>query len=376
MAHWRILLHALDRTGPPVLARSLVSWIVANRPGITLDAVAFRGGALLDDLEALVPVRVLLEPHEPWDHADPDPDRVARLRESTSGLPAADLTLLVSISAGQALGCLGSPPSPVVAWVVEQGEDLHWLDAPLRIGDRVDSWIAGSDGTRADLAGRIPGTVHVSPEFIDTPERPTPERLAAILGGSDDRPLVVGAGIGTHRKAPDLFLECAVVAARLGTTARFVWVGGETDPLVPIVRAEAARLAPDTVEFVDSTPDLTAWLAAATVFLHPARLDAFPLVCVEAAALGTPVVAFSGAGGVPEMLGETFRGEPYPDVGGLARTVVGLLGNGSGAVVGRDQQRHVLERFVAEVAASRLVDHLTALDLASVTRSASGSATR
>jgi glycosyltransferase involved in cell wall biosynthesis len=34
------------------------------------------------------------------------------------------------------------------------------------------------------------------------------------------------------------------------------------------------------------------WLAAADVMLHPARLDAFPLVCLHAAFAGTPTIRF------------------------------------------------------------------------------------
>ena len=69
---------------------------------------------------------------------------------------------------------------------------------------------------------------------------------------------------------------------------------------------------------VESVPDLTPWLAAADVFLHPARLDAFPLVCLHASLAGTPVVTFRGVGGTDEMFGDDAAGPGYPDVEAMA----------------------------------------------------------
>ncbi len=96
---------------------------------------------------------------------------------------------------------------------------------------------------------------------------------------------------------------------------------------------------------------LAGLLGAADVLAHPARLDAFPLVCLAAAAVGTPVVAFDGVGGVGEMFGAAFRGVGYPDIGGLARAVLALADPAERARVAAAQQRRVLEAFTTERAA-------------------------
>lgn len=366
LTHLRVLLHAADRTGPPMLARSLLRQVRAEHPDVRLDVVAFRGGEMVAELEELGPVTVLLHDHEAWDHAAPDPGRVAELEALTGSLDRPDAVLLVSISGGQCLPYFPEPgprpdgPPPVVSWVVEQGEDLHWLDAPVDVTSRTDVWLAGSATTRDELVGRLGPTVAVEvvPEFVQTPAHPAPEavdgRRTELRGGAGDL-LVVGAGIATVRKAPDLFLEVAALAGRRGHDDAFVWLGGTDDPLWPLLSAERDRLGLDHFTLAPSVPDLTPTLAAADVFLHTARLDAFPLVCLHAVLAGTPVVAFSGAGGVPEMLGDAFVGAPYPDLSGLLDELDRLRDPQVRAQVAAAQLAYVSPRFTAEVAGEAVV---------------------
>ena len=363
----RVLLHAADRTGPPMLARALLRQVTSDHPEVQVDVVAFRGGEMVAELEALGPVTVLLHDHEAWDHAAPDPVRVAELEAVTGALERPDAVLLVSISGGQCLPYFPEAPGgpggapPVVSWVVEQGEDLHWLGTPVAVAARTDVWLAGSATTRDELVGRLGPAVaiEVVPEFVETPADPAPEVVAArrdeLRGGADDL-LVVGAGIATVRKAPDLFLEAAAVASHRDHDDAFVWLGGTDDPLWPLVDDERQRLGLDHFTLAPSVPDLTPTLAAADVFLHTARLDAFPLVCLHAVLAGTPVVAFSGAGGVPEMLGDAFVGAEYPDLAGLVEQLDRLRDPQVRVQVAAAQLAYVAPRFTAASAAVAVVD--------------------
>lgn len=365
MPHWRIVVHALDRTGPPMLALALLRWIRDERPEDTFDVVAFRGGELLHDLLGLGPTRVILDPHEAWDWRAPDASRVAQLTERARDLPVADATLLVSVAASQALPVLPEAKGgPVVTWIVEQGEDFHTgADA------RTDRWLAGSAGSRHDLLARHPDAeVWDCPEFVERPAVPSDavrQRARLALGARDDELLVVGAGIATVRKAPDLFLEVALADARASGAdgsaarrARFVWLGGEQDELFHPTRAEAQRLGLRDLRLFGSVVDVVPFLAAADVFLHPARLDSFPLVCLHAAGVGTPVVAFSGAGGVPAMFGPAFVGAPFPDIQGLHDRVRELADPTRRAEVGRAQQAAVLERFTVATGGPVVMEQL------------------
>ena len=370
-SRWRLVIHALDRTGPPVLARSFLRWLVVEHGDHTVDVVAFRGGELLDDFVRLSPVRVLLDPEEPWEWRRPDPDRISQLRARVRDLPPVDATLLISVAAGQALPFLPPNGAPIVTWVVEEGESY-----PYGVDSRTDRWLAGSEGTRLDVLDRIGRDVdvHVAPEFVEHPPHCSPalrQRCRTALGAVGNELLVLGAGIATIRKAPDLFLEVALAYRRAqnarpagdGTRApalRFVWLGGERDGLFHQVRDESVRLGLDNVRFFGSVVDVSPWLAASDMFLHPARLDSFPNVCLHAALAGTPVVAFSGAGGVPEMLGADFCGSPYPDVVGLAGRLEELTHPTSRAELAERQQRTVRQRYTAEVGAPVILEQMLA----------------
>lgn len=354
----RILVHALDRTGPPVLALAFARW--ASAAGEDVDVVSFRGGPMVDDVIEVCPVRVLLDPHEAWDHSAVAPERGAVAAARASGLPDADVLLAVSVAAGQVLPYLSCATAPLVTWVVEQGADLCWLDDPAGIVAATSLWLAGSDGTRRELLDRPGWTrqVDTAGEFVET-AHPSPDvvrRCRDVLAHADDL-LVLGVGIATHRKAPDLFIEAALRHRRSGGAGRFVWIGGESDAEFPSLIAEARRLG-DPVRFFGNVPDVVPWLAAADVMLHTARLDAFPLVALHSASVATPVIGFTGAGGLAEMFGDSTCGAPYPDLAALVGLLDQLVDPAERARLGQAQQLRVAERFNADAGAPAVMDAL------------------
>lgn len=372
---WRIVVHALDRTGPPMLAASLLRWARREHPGDTVDVVAFRGGELIDEFVRWAPTTVVLDPSEEWDARAPKASRLRVVQERCAVLPAVDVTLLVSVAASQALAVLPVTPAPVVTWAVEQGDDLHWIDDRIGLRERTTRWLAGSAGTLDALRSRLGDNAEivVCREFVDRAERRSADeraRCRLALGAGPDDLLVVGAGIGTARKGVDLFLELALRTQRHpdGRHVRLAWLGGERDDLYWRVRAETERLGLQHVRWFGNVSDVTPWLDAADVFAQTARLDAFPLVCLTAAMLGTPIVAFRGTGGVEEMLGDAFVGAPYPDVSGLAELVLSVLdGPAERQRVGAAQREAVSDRFSTAAAAPAIRG-----ELASVVVDASG----
>lgn len=364
MPSWRVLVHAMDRTGPPMLALAFVRWLRAEHSSDEVHVIGFRGGDLRSEFERVAPVEVILDPSEAWNHHQPRAARVAELRERMRALPPVDASLLVSVAAGQALDLL-TGSGRVITWVVEQGEDLHWLDPPVGVAERTDAWLGGSPGICDEVRRRLNPSltgghpeICLAPEFIEQPrlgnEVEYDHRSVLARGW---REVVVGAGIGTHRKAPDLFMELAAVWSRrhadeedAGHRTAFVWIGGTDDPLVPLLRTEAERIGLDRLRFMDPVAGIDDFLGAADLFVHPARLDAFPLVCLHAAACGTPVVAFQGCGGVEDMLGSAFRGVPYPDIEALADLAEAVLFEDRESLA-QAQRARVTGRFTSESAA-------------------------
>ena len=161
---------------------------------------------------------------------------------------------------------------------------------------------------------------------------PSPEEIAARrleVGVPPGDFLVGGAGTTDWRKGPDLFVRVAMaVAERLdGPSARFAWIGGEADgPLFWRAenRVRASQPRPP-VHFLGSRPDPLSWFGALDVFVLTSREDPFPRVCMEAAAMGVPLVTFDN-GGAPELVAKGCGVVvAYLDVEAMADEVVALL---------------------------------------------------
>ena len=144
-----------------------------------------------------------------------------------------------------------------------------------------------------------------------------------------DRPLVVACGVADRRKGADVFAMAASLAAANGLNAEWRWVG-----------RPPATIPPGPVDWFGEVEDGSVQIAGADVFALPSRADAFPLVVLEAMALGRPIVA-SDLPGPREQLGATGVLVPAEDASALAAAVAELLA---------DPQR---ARALGEAAAAR-----------------------
>lgn len=141
--------------------------------------------------------------------------------------------------------------------------------------------------------------------------------------------LIVGAsGMPGWRKGFDLFLETAAKVSRKKHSQKiaFVWVGKVTDYDRSMVQYQSRRLGIDIP--VVLTGQLTAPAGAYQdfdVFYLSSREDPFPLVCMEAAALGKPTICFENAGGMPEFVGKGGGWiVPYEDTDAVSQLLIQL----------------------------------------------------
>jgi glycosyltransferase involved in cell wall biosynthesis len=106
---------------------------------------------------------------------------------------------------------------------------------------------------------------------------------------------------------------------------KFVWLGsmGRVADLESRFDIEAASMG-GRIEFLGHVSDPGRFYAAADVFLLPSREDPFPLVAMEAAAFGVPIIAFKGAGGISEHVAKWNSGVAvdYLSIVELAKAVV------------------------------------------------------
>lgn len=209
-------------------------------------------------------------------------------------------------------------------------------------------------------------------EFIPTQTLPDVsairQTLRTQLAIADDTFVVTGSGPLDWRKAPDLFIQVANHVHRATTRRiKFVWIGGK------LKSVDGRRVKHDLsqsgagsyIDFVGSKPNFDDYLCATDLFLLTSREDPFPLACIQAAALGKPLVCFADTGGMPEFV-EQDCGivVPYlrPDL--MAEAVLKLCQNtdlykecGANAKL-KAQQRHTVD--LAGPLITRLIEQVIA----------------
>jgi glycosyltransferase involved in cell wall biosynthesis len=250
----------------------------------------------------------------------------------------------------------GRPPTVVYSSTVVNGPVLEWirgLGMPIvthahELQKSIERWapgaimeatcrvtdlfMAAAPAIRDNLVERHgidPALVHVVPAHIDCDLEPPPAAAVAEVRRSwnagPEQVVVFGCGTTDWRKGPDLFCEIAARALAAQPNLRFAWAGGDADYHRDWL---ADRGLADKVQFLGTRGDVRHLLHAADLFLLSSREDPMPLVALEAAATGLPVVCFAGAGDIPTFVGDDAGVVvPMEDVAAATAAILALAGD-------------------------------------------------
>jgi glycosyltransferase involved in cell wall biosynthesis len=313
------LLHELSLTGAPRLTLDILEAIQGET---SVRIVSWAGGPLTDVARRLGPSVVLRDARL----ARALPRRLAteHVVEALAGGSARiraleqaarlrnwkpQLVYVSSVAALPLVPMLRLADIPVVLHVHELGSALAWFERkyPGLILSIPDRYVADSAAVAHDLVHQlgIPSTA-VS---VVTPYLLPPILEASPMSGVIDRtPLIVGgAGNPSWTKGIDLWLLAAREAVdRLGVDRlRFVWVGYRDNQAGLQFRSMISRLGLDgVVELVPTADRIHHHFARFDMFAMTSWEDSFPLVVLEAMAMGVPVICFAPTGGPAEEVGE------------------------------------------------------------------------
>jgi glycosyltransferase involved in cell wall biosynthesis len=256
------------------------------------------------------------------------------LRKSLASLRPFDAIVINTGTLGYLMATARAMKVPVVTHVHEMRQ---WLTTRVRSADleqtltKSDAVIACSMATRTDLVA-----LGCDEKLITVVHEPLPARRVAVpdvrrrlremLGVPLDTLVVAGAGTADRRKGADLFLQLGVRLAALSDRDICApWFGDLFDDDGAWLEHDV-RLAATNVHFVGPVSNLPDLVHGVDVFCLTSREDPFPLVMIEAAAAGVPVVAFRGSGGADEFLaGGAGLLVPYLNVMDMAQGVTQLL---------------------------------------------------
>lgn len=346
--------HECSRTGAPIVLLRFLEWLVRERDA-HVEVLALKGGPLLEEFSAVGEVH-LVEAygteslqrrfeqglHQAGMGRAADRLRMARLRREARHLVGFDVLYVNSATSAIAFRMLPELPAHVVSHVHELDSAFNfWMDDDDRAAmlEHSGAFVVAADCVGENLVanhGVDPERVHRCYEFIDPPhvDEVAVEAARNRLGiGAHE--LVVGAvGTADWRKGTDLFLQMAARVRRIAPElpVRFLWVGRSLPHDLVHQRADLAGLdLADHVTFLGEVPDPGTYLSLFDAYCLTSREDPYPLVCLEAATLGVPVVTFDN-GGMVELAGADppeplLTCVPYLDVEAMAEQVVELLGD-------------------------------------------------
>jgi glycosyltransferase involved in cell wall biosynthesis len=348
--------HDASRTGAPIVLLSLLGWLRAHSD-LDFEVLLRADGELAHEFAAVAPVSM-------WNGGDRDLPR--RLSEG-GGLIYSN-----TIMNGEVLDAFAPLGLPVISHVHELEYWMRYRVLPrhLRaVQEHTSRYIAVSQAVKQALMAHLDARedrIDVVHGFV--PIQPGREKAEGArrrrdeLGIPGDAFVVTGCGTTDWRKGPDVFIQLARVVHReqASRNVHFLWVGGESEgPVWGALRHDVKRTGLEGyVHFIGVRPDPLDYFAASDTFVSVSREDPFPLVMLEAASVGKPIVCFDAAGGAREFVEDDCGFVvPYLDLEAMGSRIAELAHSPETRLrMGRRAVQKVRERHDLAVVAPRILD--------------------
>jgi glycosyltransferase involved in cell wall biosynthesis len=369
--------HEASRTGAPILLRNLLKW-VGTKSSIPFHILLMREGVLLEDFANIAPVSL-------WQREASARSTLARSaatllnsfgiwkgwqqRALRNRLANNDIGLVYAntIATGALVEELSNFHCPVICHVHELEYLIRYhggcglQNSFQKIKRHTHHYLAASEAVKRNLIqshGISPDQVDVTYEFIgpdcqgfeqsDTAK----SNIRRELGIPEDSFVIGAAGTIEWRKGPDLFIQLAhkVLTKKLNSPIHFVWVGGEAEGYhFGALDYDIERLGLKShMHFTGTKQVPFSYFSLFDIFTLVSREDPFPLVMLEAAYLGKPIICFDDAGGAREFVEDDCGFVvSYLDLESMALKTVELL------------QSLSLRRSLGERAAKKVREHHT-----------------
>jgi glycosyltransferase involved in cell wall biosynthesis len=147
--------------------------------------------------------------------------------------------------------------------------------------------------------------IDLLPPIIELPEatKNTNDPVRAALGIPANSPIVFSCGLAEWRKGPDVFLEVAKKLIAKMPTVHFIWLGLlDNEYSEELVANKSVWDKNQQVHMLPVCSDSRPYFEAMDVFFLSSREDPFPLVMLEAAHVGKPILGVRASGGVNDFL--------------------------------------------------------------------------
>jgi len=344
-----LVSHDASPTGAPNLLLHLLRWF-REHSRLDFQVALKKGGPLEKEFAEVAPVVVFERNPDSLARRSLRYVRPYRVRHALRGLPFKmrlrneQFALVYSntLVNGELLESLAQQECPLISHSHELEYMIRRSTTPRELTytlNRTRQFIAGSRAVAQNLVenhGVSGSAIAVVHDFIPFERVVSENRIAAARAiraslKIPDSSFVIGAaGTVDWRKGCDLFVPLARETMRRvpESGVHFVWVGGFWERRTPReIAYDIGKLGFDgRVHFVDHRANYLDYIAMFDAFCLMSREDPCPLVLLEAAALGKPLLCFENSGGSPELV-ETDCGfaVPYLDVATMAERLVDMM---------------------------------------------------
>jgi glycosyltransferase involved in cell wall biosynthesis len=362
---WTILFvsHDANKGGAQEVLINVVAWF-KRHTNINVKVLCLQGGGWLHRFTEIADTLVLEGPSA----QDGEEAFLRQIERFCEGIP--DLIYGNTVVAGSTYGWLRKLNVPILTHFHELESSIRkygspWIENVINLSSH---FIACSVPVRENLIRNygVPSekisTVYESivsrqPEILDKKSK---LRQRKKFGLKRDATLIFGCGIGMpFRKGADLFIQLGETLLQKGYQNFHLYWIGDFDPAYQDEQYGAwkthyAKLKnkglSKHVTFLGMKDNPREYLACGDIFLLSSREDPFPLVALEAADCGLPIVCFAETGGIPDFVGDDAGFvAPREDLNAMAEKLIELAKHEELRLkLGERAREKLLSRFTVE----------------------------
>jgi len=367
--------HDASRSGAPIALLTLLRWLRSNS-GLCFEILLGSGGALEQDFRSIGHVLVFYQ--------DPPRHRLKRiiwrriqpflrkvyLYRLKNYYRKQNIALIYAntIATSEILEFLSFLSCPIICHVHELEYAISFIGEKNfeQIKHRATQYVTASEAVKSNLINNHKiaesqiETIHSCIQVSSIKPSLNKYQICRELGIPEDVPIICTLSAYLDwRKAPDIFILLARdVYKKVSYPVHFLWVGGYPEKIqMQRLMYDIDRLRLNNfIHFLGEKSNPFDYLVVCDVFALVSREDPFPLVCLEAASLGKPIVCFDKAGGMPEFVEDDCGFiVPYLDTEAMAEKIIELIKNPElRQKLGERARKKVKERFDVEVQAPKI----------------------
>ena len=250
-----------------------------------------------------------LKSNRGWNH-EPSEQKVQRIMAALKN-EAFDEVIGNTVSSVGLLSVLASLQLPLSVYVHELRFSIsNYTTAEDRafMAKSIDRFYAVSESVKTVLRedlGIRESKIAILPPIVELKEgkEGRNKSIRDSLGIPSDSPIVFGCGLAEWRKGPDVFLDVAKALIVKMPKVHFIWLGLLDNAYSKeLFASKEVWDEGQQVHLLPVCSDSRPYFESMDVFFLSSREDPFPLVMLEAAHAGKPIVGVRASGGVNDFL--------------------------------------------------------------------------